>query len=199
VGEGSDTARAQVLAARESLGDELERLEASARTAVDIPAKVRRNPGRAAGVAAGAGFLLVGGPQKLFRRAKRVVLGPSEPLPKSMLPAEIDKALGKLGDDGDKVRGTLEREFASYLEQTAPQRRERDLGAVAAILLSALIRPLVQRYGKQLIDQLFSGDTRQFEEQLAKVRARARSNGEPSATVMPRGAAPETAPAIDTR
>ncbi|HKF85168.1 MAG TPA: hypothetical protein VKB30_05230 [Candidatus Limnocylindrales bacterium] len=177
MGEGSDTARAQVLAAREALGDELERLEASARTAVDVPAKVRRNPGRAAGVAAGAGFLLVGGPQKVFRRAKRVVLGPTEPLPKSMLPKEIDKALGKLGDDGDKVRGTLEREFSSYLEQTAPQRRERDLGAVGAILLSALIRPLVQRYGKQLIDQLFSTDTAQFEEQLAKVRARAKADG----------------------
>ena len=61
MGEGSDAARAQVLAAREALADELERLEASARTAVDVPAKVRRNPGKAVGVAAGAGFLLVGG------------------------------------------------------------------------------------------------------------------------------------------
>lgn len=172
MGEGSDTARAQVLAARQELADELERLEASARTAVDVPAKVRRNPGKSVGIAAGAGFLLVGGPQKVFRRAKRFVLGPAEPLPKSMLPDEIDKALGKLGDDGDKVRGTIEREFAAYLEKTAPQRRERDLGAVAAILLSALIRPLIQRYGKQLIDQVFSSDTRQYEEQLAKIQSR---------------------------
>jgi hypothetical protein len=179
VGEGSDTARAQVLAARQDLADELERLEASARTAVDVPAKVRRNPGKSVGVAAGAGFLLVGGPQKVFRRAKRFVLGPAEPLPKSMLPDEIDKALSKLGDDGDKVRGTIEREFAAYLEKTAPQRRERDLWAVAAILLSALIRPLIQRYGKQLIDQVFSSDTRQYEEQLAKIQSRdVRPDGE---------------------
>ena len=191
MGEGSDTARAQVLAAREALGEELERLEASARTAVDIPAKVRRNPGKAAGVAAGAGFLLVGGPQRVFRRAKRVVLGPPEPLPKSMLPKEIDKALGKLGDDGDRVRGTLEREFANYLEQTAPQRKERDLGAVTAIMLSALIRPLIQRYGKQLIDQLFATDRSEFDAQLAKVRARA--NGEPAPPVTPPPAgAPES-------
>jgi hypothetical protein len=107
------------------------------------------------------------------------VLGPAEPLPKSMLPDEIDKALSKLGDDGDKVRGTIEREFAAYLEKTAPQRRERDLGAVAAILLSALIRPLIQRYGKQLIDQVFSSDTRQYEEQLAKIQSRdVRPDGE---------------------
>jgi hypothetical protein len=40
VGEGSDTARAQVLAARQDLAGELGRLEASARAAVDVPAKV---------------------------------------------------------------------------------------------------------------------------------------------------------------
>jgi hypothetical protein len=183
VGESSDAARAQVLAARETLADELERLEASARTAVDVPAKVRRNPGKAVGLAAGAGFLLVGGPRRVFRRAKRVVLGPTEPLPASMLPKEIDKAIRDLGDDGEKVRGTIEREFASYLEQTAPQRKQRDLGTVSAILLSALVRPLFERYGKQLIDQLFATDRDEFEEQLAKVRARA--NGEPAATADP--------------
>lgn len=172
MGEGSDSARADVLAARAALTDELERLEASARAAVDVPAKVRRNPVKAAGVAAGAGFLLIGGPQKVFRRAKRVVLGPPEPLPKSMLPKEIDKALRDLGGDGEKVRGTIEREFANYLEQTAPARKQRDLGAVSAILLSAMLRPVIERYGRQLIDQVFSSDTRAFEEQLAKVRAR---------------------------
>ena len=181
MGEGSDSARAGVLAARATLDGELERLEASARAAVDVPAKVRRNPVKTAGVAAGAGFLLVGGPQKLFRRAKRVVLGPPEPLPKSMLPKEIDKAVRELGEDGDKVRGTLEREFAAYLEQTAPARKERDLGAVTAIMLSALIRPLIQRYGKQLIDQLFSADTAAFNEQLAKVRQRSATAGLPKA------------------
>ena len=172
MGEGSDSARAQVLAARADLGGELERLEASARAAVDVPAKVRRNPAKTAGVAAGAGFLLVGGPQKLFRRAKRVVLGPTEPLPKSMLPKEIDRVLRDLGSDGDKVRGTIEREFAVYLEQTAPQRKGRDLGAVTAIMLSALARPLIQRFGKQLIDQIFATEPKAYEEQLEKVRER---------------------------
>ena len=144
MGEGSDAARAQVLAAREALADELERLEASARTAVDVPAKVRRNPGKAVGVAAGAGFLLVGGPKRVFRRAKRAVLGPPEPLPTSMLPKEIDKAIRELGDDGEKVRGTIEREFASYLEQTAPQRKKRDVGTVGTILALTVIRRRVR-------------------------------------------------------
>lgn len=165
-------ARAEVLAARGVVDEELARMEASVRTAVDIPAKVRRNPVRTAGIAAGAGFLLVGGPAKAFRRAKRAVMGPSEPLPKSMLPKEIDEAVRKLGSDGDRVRGTIEREFAEYLEQTAPQRRERDLGAVTAVLLSSLARPLVQRFGKQLMEQLFAPDAPGLNEQLAKIRER---------------------------
>ena len=190
MGEGSDAARAQVLAAREALADELERLEASARTAVDVPAKVRRNPGRAVGVAAGAGFLLVGGPKRVFRRAKRAVLGPPEPLPTSMLPKEIDKAIRELGDDGEKVRGTIEREFASYLEQTAPQRKKRDVGTVGTILALTVIRRLFERYGQQLVDQLFSTDRAEFDEQLAKIRARA--NGTPAPTAEP--AAPGDVP-----
>ena len=136
MGEGSDSARAGVLAARATLAEELEQLEASTRAAVDIPAKVKRNPVKSVGIAAGAGFLLVGGPRRLFRGAKRVVFGPPEPLPKSMLPKEIDKTLKGLGSDGEKVRGTIEREFAAYLEQTAPVRNKRDLNAVTAIILS---------------------------------------------------------------
>jgi hypothetical protein len=172
VGEGSDSARAGVLAARATLDEELERLEASARAAVDIPAKVKRNPVKSVGIAAGAGFLLVGGPRRLFRGVKRVVLGPPEPLPTSMLPKEIDRALKELGGDGEKVRGTIEREFAAYLEQTAPVRKQRDLGAVTAIMLSALARPLIERFGKQLIDQVFSTDSAAFQAQLAKVKDR---------------------------
>jgi hypothetical protein len=192
VGEGSDSARAGVLAARATLDGELERLEASARAAVDIPAKVRRNPVKSAGIAAGAGFLLVGGPRRLFRGARRVVLGPPEPLPRSMLPKEIDRALKELGGDGDKVRGTIEREFANYLEQTAPARKERDLGAVAAILLSALARPLIARFGRQLIDQLFATDPAAFQAQLAKVRERTGSAATPSDV----GTAPTPPPGI---
>ena len=94
VGEGSDAARAQVLAAREALG---RRARAPRGVGADGgrhpgegPAQPRqgRRPGRGRRLrrswAARSG---------LFRRAKRAVLGPSEPLPTSMLPKEIDKAL----------------------------------------------------------------------------------------------------------
>ena len=58
----------------------------------------------------------------------RAVRGPEADMPKSMLPKEVDKTLRKLGSDGDKVRGTIEREFADYLEAKAQERRSRDLG-----------------------------------------------------------------------
>ncbi len=172
MGEGTIAARADVLAARAALDDELERLEASARAAVDIPAKVRRNPVRTAGLAAGAVFLFAGGPAKVLRGARNAIFGKPDPLPKSMLPKEIDKALGELGDDGKRVRGTIEREFAAYLKDKAPERKERGLGAVAALLLASAGKPVVQRYGRQLVEQLFSPDGPGFAAQLDKVRAR---------------------------
>ena len=115
----TDAARDRVLAARASLGEELEVLEASARAAVDIPAKIKRNPVKAAAVAGGAAFLVLGGPKRVYRAGRRAVTGEPDPLPPSMLPEEIDKALSALGDDGKKVRGALERDFAAYAKQRA--------------------------------------------------------------------------------
>jgi hypothetical protein len=179
VGEGTSAARpevlvarAQVLAAREALDQELVRLEASARAAVDVKAKIRHNPGKAAGLVAGAGFLAVGGPKRVLRGAKRVLRGPEEPLPVSMLPKEIDAALGSLGTDGDRVRGVIEREFAAYLKATEPARRSRNIGGALTIVSVAFLRPLVLRYSKHLAEQIFSTDAGEYDARLQAVRAR---------------------------
>jgi hypothetical protein len=110
----TDAARDRVLAARAALGDELETLEASARAAADVPAKIRRSPGKAAALAGGTAFLVLGGPRRVFRAGRRAVTGAPEPLPEAMLPKEVEKTLRYLGDDGAKVRGALERDFAAY-------------------------------------------------------------------------------------
>jgi hypothetical protein len=172
VGKGTDAARAEVLAAREGLGEELVRLEAAGRAAVDIPARLRREPAKIAGTAAGAAFLLLGGPKRVFQGIRRSVLGPDADLPKSMLPPEVEKTLRKLGPDGEKVRGTLEREFADYLEEKAPQRRQRDLGAVAAGLLGGALRPITVRAGRELIQRLFEPDGASFGDALRRARER---------------------------
>lgn len=172
MGEGTTAARSEVLAAREALDEELVRLEASFRAAIDVPAKVRKNPVKAAGLAAGAGFVAFGGPKKVFRRAKRAVFGAEAPLPESMLPDEIEARLKRMGTDGDRVRGLVEREFASYLRERGPEHRRRDLSRTGMILLVAALRPFVLGYSRKLADQVFSTDDADFDSRLDQVRER---------------------------
>jgi hypothetical protein len=172
VGARTDAARAEVLAAREGLGTELDRLEAAGRAAIDIPARLRREPAKIAGSAAGAAFLLLGGPGRVVRGIRRAILGEKAEIPKSMLPSEVEKTLHKLGPDGEKIRGTLEREFAEFLEDRAPQRRERDLGAAAGGLLANVLRPLTIRAGRQLAEQLLNPDGATLGEALRRTRGR---------------------------
>jgi hypothetical protein len=186
VGARTDAARAEVLAAREGLEDEVIRLEAAGRSAVDIPAKVRRNPVKTAGAAAGAAFFVLGGPGRLFRRVKRAVVGPEKELPTSILPDEVEKALRKLGDDGEKIRGTLEREFAHYLEEHKEERENRNLGAVAAVLLANVAKPLTAQAGRRLAQQLFSPEGGAFNETVQRIRAR-REAAAATATAPARG------------
>jgi hypothetical protein len=157
-----------VIAALADLGKELETLEASARAAVDIPAKIKRSPAKAAAVVGGAGFLALKGPQRVFGGVKRAVRGPSKPLPKSMLPDEIEKSLRALGSDGDQVRGTLERDFARYAKQAA-----RDRSSARNLLLLSLGKPLLARGGKMASDWLLGVDERGFADRLQQVRDRA--------------------------
>jgi hypothetical protein len=180
VGPRTSAARAEVVAAREGLAEEAVRLEASARAAVDIPARIRREPLKMAGAASGAAFLLLGGPGRVVRGIRRAILGPEAELPKSMLPDEVEKTLRKLGPDGDKVRGALERGFASYLEAKAPERRERDLGAAAGGLLTNLLRPLSVRAGRELVERLFEADGATFGEALGRARARQSGGASPA-------------------
>ncbi len=179
MGEGTQSARPEVLAARaevaaarERLDEELLRLEASARAAIDVKAKVKRSPVKAAGAVAGAGFIVAGGPRRILRGARNAVFGKPEPLPKSMLPKEIDRALGALGDDGERVRGVIEREFATYLKERAPELRSRSLTGTAAKLLFAVGRPVAVRYGVKLANDVLGTDRAQFADQLAKASAR---------------------------
>ena len=193
MGPRTDAARAEVLAARQGLDEELVRLEAAGRAAVDIPARLRREPVKVLGAAGGAAFLLLGGPRRLLRRARRAVLGPKADMPKSMLPKEIDRQLKKLGDDGERVRATLEREFADYLDEKAPARRERDLGALATVTLGNVLKPVTERLGRQLTEEFFNPDRASFADGLRRARRRAgrpASEGEAGRPPGDTGAAP---------
>ena len=163
-----DAARDRVLAARAEFEGELQRLEASGRAAVDIPAKIRRRPARAAAVVGTVGFLALRGPQRLFGAARRAVGGERAPMPERMLPEEVEKTLRKFGDDGEKVGAALERDFADYAAKAHKERVN-----FKSMLLLTVARPLLGRAAKATGDFLFTPDGEGFSTWLAKIRERA--------------------------
>lgn len=174
MGTRTDAALAQVVAARADLDAELDRLEAAGRAAVDIPAKVKREPVKAAGVAAGAAFLALGGPRRLFRRVKTAIRGEEDPLPSELLPDEINKVLRKLGSDGKKVQVTLDKEFAKYLDDRSKERKKEGILAGVVALGTTALRPVAMRTGRQLVERMLNPDGPSFEEQMRRIRNRRR-------------------------
>lgn len=180
MGTRTDAALAQVVAARADLDAELDRLEAAGRAAVDIPAKVKREPAKAAGVAAGVAFLALGGPKRLFRRVKTAIRGEEEPLPSELLPDEINKVLRKLGSDGKKVQVTLDKEFAKYLDERSKERKKEGVLAAVVALGTTALRPVALRTGRQLVERMLNPDGPSFEEQMRRLRERRRDKAEGS-------------------
>ena len=174
MGTRTDAAHAAVIAARADLDEQVDRLEAAGRAAVDIPAKVKANPAKAAAVAGGGAFLAFGGPKRLFRRAKRAITGKDEDLPSEMLPKEVEKTLRKLGTDGRQVRATLDREFAKYLEERQKERKKEGVVAALTGLAVTALRPVVMRTGKQLAERMLDPNQPAFNEQLERIRQRRR-------------------------
>ena len=164
-----DAARDRVLAARAALDEELQVLEASARAAVDIPAKIRQSPAKAAAIAGGAGFLVLKGPSRVYRAARKAITGTPAPMPKRMLPKEIEKTLKSMGDDCDKVRGAIERDFADYAKKA-----EKDRRGVVSVLAIALARPLVSRAARAAGEYLTTPTPDGYASRLEQVRATAK-------------------------
>jgi hypothetical protein len=192
VGARTDAARAEVVARRQLLLVEVDRLEAAGRAAIDIPAKIRRAPGKTVALAAGTAFLVLGGPKRSFRAARRAIFGPTADLPKSMLPEQIDKALRSLGDDGDRVRGVLEREFVDYLDKNKGARDARDLPGTIAELGGNVLRPAASEAGKRLAKELFKPEGGSFREVMDRIQTR-RSAREADAATGP-GPKPDREP-----
>ena len=185
-----DAARERVLAARAALDEELTELRGSARAAVDIPSKVRQSPAKAAAVAGGLAFLILRGPQRLWRALREKVTGRPAPMPSRLLPKEIEKTLDKMGDDGDKVRGTLERDFAAYVKE-----KQKDRRGMISILLLGLIRPVIGRAARRAGEFLMSPSPEGYPTRLDEIRARAGATAEEARASAERAAdrAKETA------
>jgi hypothetical protein len=152
-------AERQVIAAREALGGELDELSAAARSAVDIPAKIRHNPVQTAALAGGAGFLLVGGPKRVLRAVANRVRPQRRDRHHGLLPDEVERALKHAaGPRAPEVQAALEEDFADYLKKKGRQEPPPNAAQSLWKTYDALIGPLAAQGAKQLIGRLFAAE-----------------------------------------
>ena len=156
--EATAAARQQVVDARAALLVEADELEAATRAALDIPAKVRKNPVKFAAGTAGLTFLVVGGPQRTARRVVRTHRGGRTRPPKSVLPDEIERLVADLGGDSEQIRARLDREFADYLGSQRRAGRLRN-GAANSFWRGANVFSTVfaARVAGEMARRLFTG------------------------------------------
>ncbi len=144
----------EVEAARTGFADSLDDLTSATQSALDVPAKIKRNPVKTAALVGGTGFLLVGGPRRVLRFVGRRVF-PQRPDPHAgILPPEIEKVLKDSGVAKDPdVRRALNKDFADYLKNKGEYGPEpspstsfwRTFDRVAGPLGTAGARIMIQR------------------------------------------------------
>ncbi len=159
MGEETREARAKVAEARDAFSREVDELGSAARSAFDIPAKVRRNPVQTAGLAAGTAFLALGGPKRVLRGVERRLRGGKRRRPQTLLPREIERAIDGLGGDAAEIRQRLDREFARYLERERKEGKLERSGTSRLLgLLEAFAIPFGAQVSRRLTQRLFAAD-----------------------------------------
>ncbi len=136
MGETLAETRVEVDAQRAEIEETVERLRARVRSAIDIPAKLRRNPLLFGGLAAGAVFLAVGGPVRLLRAARRRVRPTPaqqayDSLPKAMQ-HWVDTMAGAVGPRGEEARRLLADELQRWRHEPLSRKQAKALAKEAA-------------------------------------------------------------------
>lgn len=153
-------AHQDLLLARKGVAHETDGLTDSIREAVDIPAKVKRDPLKAAALAGGAGFLLLGGPKKVLRGIGRALPRRERDPYAGLLPDEIEKVLKDTGLARDpRVRQALDRDFAEYLRRKGKAQPLPNARASLWRTYDTVVGPLGTIGAKKLVEQLFASDT----------------------------------------
>lgn len=170
MGEATQQAKDRVIAARAALGSEVDELGLAARSAVDIPAKVKRNPVRTLGLAGGAAFLALNGPKRVAKAVERRVAPKRSDRLKGILPKDVEKALDRLGGNASDVRERVEQDFYDWMNkrrsQSAPSSARQSLWKT----YDSLLGPVAALGAKRMAEKLFSADT--------DARAKATGEGE---------------------
>jgi hypothetical protein len=154
-------ARKQVRAAQAAFQDDLDTMSEATRSAMDIPAKVRKSPVKSAALAGGAGFLLLGGPRRVVGAVVSRVAPKRKRDPYAgLLPDQVERILRDSGaSDLPGVREALERDFAEYLK--AKGKVEAKTPTAAASLwrtYDAVVGPLGTVAARLLVERLSAAD-----------------------------------------
>lgn len=152
-------ARKDLLVARGALEVELDGLSDATRSALDIPAKVRRNPVKSVALAGGAGFLLLGGPRRVIKATTSRLFPKRRDPYDGLLPDEVERILRRSGVYSEPgVREALEADFADYLRgkgrRPEPPTASRSLWRT----YDALVGPLGTVGARMLVERLFAAD-----------------------------------------
>ena len=156
MGESVANARQKVVQAREGFGEELVELGSATRSAVDIPAKVKKRPVETAAVAGGIVFLAANGPKRILRAVERRVRPRPTDRFKGVLPKPIEQALDKLGDQGVTVQERLETEFADWLSKKSSRAAPSSARQSFWKTYDVVIGPIAALGTKRLLDKLFA-------------------------------------------
>jgi len=110
-------AMAELELARAGVTGALDDLTSASQSALDVPAKIKRNPVRTAALLGGTGFLIAGGPRRVIRFVGRRIFTPRPDPHAGILPPDVEKILKDAGVAKDpEVRRALNRDFADYLK-----------------------------------------------------------------------------------
>jgi hypothetical protein len=132
VGATLDETRLELEAQRARVRTTAERLESATRGSLDVRAIIGRNPGRTIGLAAGAAFVLLGGPRRTVRAVRRAITGPADAqkayaaLPPPLRKFVDDSASG-FGSARDESRGELALALHAWRENPKNRKKAQKL------------------------------------------------------------------------
>ena len=163
-------AMAELEAARAGLADSLDELSTATHSALDVPAKIKRNPAKTAALVGGTGFLLAGGPRRVVRFVGRRVLPRRPDRYEGLLPPEIEKVLKDTGVAKDpEVRRAINKDFAEYLKKKGKYEPEPNAAASFWRTFDKVVGPLGTAGARVMVQRLMEA-----EQDRALVRAEAR-------------------------
>ncbi len=153
-------AHQEVVAARRQLGHELDELRVATRSAVDIPAKIKRNPVQTVGLIGGAGFLAVGGPKRVLQAVGRRVRPTKKDRFKGILPKDVEKLVDRTASNAEEVRQRLEQDFYDWMSKKRPQQAPANARQSFWKTYDSFLGPLGALGTKALAERLFAADAK---------------------------------------